>query len=114
MKSTRQKQCRKNSIKEAFKIIGISLLVLGTILGLAILASKSCKKCEEEQRIADSIFKADSIREADSIRAAMPEAKMMDQMNSSDSTILEATIRNDTVFVKPCYVNGEIKINEIQ
>ena len=109
MKSTRQKQYRKDNIKEIFKIIGISLLVTGAIIGLAVLASKSCKKCEEEQRIADSIFKADSIREADSIRAAMPETKMMDQMNSSDSTILEATIRNDTVFVKPCYINGELK-----
>ena len=107
MKSTRQKQYRKDNIKEIFKIVGVSLLVTAAIFGLCVLIAKGCKSCEEEQRIADSIRVADSIHEADSIRAAMPETKMMDQMNSSDSTILKATIKNDTVYVKPCYINGE-------
>lgn len=107
MKSIRQKQYRKDNIKEIFKIVGVSLLVTAAIFGLCVLIAKGCNSCEEEQRIADSIRVADSIHEADSIRAAMPETKMMDQMNSSDSTILKATIKNDTVYVKPCYINGE-------
>lgn len=108
MKSTRQKQYRKDNIKETFKIVGVSLLVTAAIFGLCILIAKGCKQCEEDKRVEDSILRADSIREADSIRAAMPETKMMDQMNSSDSTILEATVKNDTVYVKPCYINGEL------
>ena len=114
MKSIRQKQYRRDNIKEIFKIVGVSLLITAAIFGLCILISKGCTQCEEDKRIEDSILRADSIREADSIRAAMPEAKMMDQMNPPDSTILEATVRNDTVFIKPCYVNGEIKINGMQ
>lgn len=69
MKTTRQKKYHKEAVTDIFKIILISLGGISAAVGFAAFAAKSCKKCEEEQRIADSIFKADSIREAYSLVA---------------------------------------------
>lgn len=98
MKTTRQKKYHKEAVANFFKIILISLVVIGAIVGLATLAVKSCKKCEEEQRIADSIFRADSIREADSLAA------------------IQRTVIKDTVIYnsKVCYINGEENISKVK
>lgn len=98
MKTTRQKKYHKEAVATFFKIMFISLGVMGAIVGLATLAAKSCKKCEEEQRIADSIFRADSIREADSLAA------------------IQRTTIKDTVVYNPkvCYINGEENVPKIK
>ena len=96
MKSTRQKQYRRDSIKETFKIIGISLLVVGAIIGLCVAAVKGCKKCEEDKRIEDSILRADSIREADSLTLV----KMVDSSEMYEYTV-KATVVGDTIYIKP-------------
>ncbi len=98
MKTTRQKKYHKERVTDFFKVILISLGIVAAIIGLGALAAKSCKKCEEEQRIADSIFRADSIREADSLAA------------------IQRTVRKDTVVYNPkvCYINGEENVPKIK
>lgn len=102
MKTTRQKEYHKERVADVFKTTLISLGVICAIVGLGALAAKSCKKCEEEQRIADSIFRADSIREADSLAAVQ--------------AAIQQTVRKDTVVYNPkvCYVNGEENISKVK
>ena len=98
MKTTRQKKYHKEKITDFFKVMLISLGVVFAVIGLGTVAAKSCKKCEEEQRIADSIFRADSIREADSLAA------------------IQRTVKKDTVVYNPkvCYINGEENISKVK
>lgn len=98
MKTTRQKEYCKERVADVFKITLITIGVITAIVGLGVLAAKSCKKCEEEQRVADSIFRADSIREADSLAA------------------IQRTVRKDTVVYNPkvCYINGEENVSKVK